>query len=411
MNADYNENTVKAIINFFGNRGLNDYAIAGLLSNMYVESCFRPNNAQNAYMNKFGITDEQYTAQVNAGVWKRPDNGNPFTADSIGYGLCQWTSSGRKTGLYNYVKAKGCSIDNLLAQLEFCWQELTSGGYKIAYESLINATSAGDCAIAIMKYYEKPASKDNPSAQKNRANKAEEFYDKYFGGSTVIPKVLAISAGHYLYTPGKRCLKSIDPNETREWVLNARIADKLTVILNRYEGIKIVRLDDPTGQKEISLANRANMSNNVKADLYLAIHHNAGIKGGSGGGTVVYYYPKASNEVEAKKVYNLLIQHTGLKGNRATPVKSTTSLYEVRVPKARSILVENGFMDSTHDTPIILTESFADKSAQALAEYFIKEWNLKLKDQDKSDILAEIEAVKDNINALEKRLKELEAML
>lgn len=30
---------------------------------------------------------------------------------------------------------------------------------------------------------------------------------------------IALTAGHYYYTPGKRCLKSIDPNETREWVL------------------------------------------------------------------------------------------------------------------------------------------------------------------------------------------------
>lgn len=408
---DYNENTVKVIINFLRNHGLNDYAIAGFLANWYIESLFRPNNGENRYMNQFGITDEEYTAQVNAGTWRRPDTGAPFSSDKIGYGIVQWTSIGRKGGLYDYTLRKGVAVDNLLAQLEWMWIELTSSGFKEAYKSCLNATSAGEVAVDIMVKYEKPASANNPASQKVRADVAEEFYDKYFGGKKVIPKVLAISAGHYLYTPGKRCLKSIDPNETREWVLNARIADKLTVILNRYEGIKIVRLDDPTGQKEISLANRAKESNNVKADLYLAIHHNAGINGGSGGGTVVYYYPKASNEVEAKKVYNLLIQHTGLKGNRANPVKSTTSLYEVRVPKARSILVEDGFMDSTHDTPIILTESFADKSAQALAEYFIKEWNLKLKDQDKSDILAEIEAVKDNINALEKRLKELEAML
>lgn len=407
---EYNENTVKAIINFYSNKGLNDYAISGILGNWYIESLFRPNNAQNVYMTKFGITDEQYTAQVDNGVWKRPDTGAPFSCDKIGYGLMQLTSDGRKAGFYNYVKAKGCSVANLLAQLEWCWTELTSKGYKTAFDLLINATSAGDAAIAFMKYYEKPASKDNPSAQKNRANVAEEFYDKYFGG-TVMNKVLAISAGHYLYTAGKRCLKSIDPTETREWVLNSRIADKLTVILNRYDGIKIVRLDDPTGQKSIALETRCKNSDSVKADIQLCIHHNAGVKGGSGGGIVIYANNKPDRLAEAQKMYDLLIKYTGLKGNRKNPVKGNTSLYEIRVPKAMTLYVEDGFMDSTHDTPIILTESFADQSAQAMAEYFIAKWNLKLKDEGKSDILAEIESVKANINALEQRLKELEAML
>jgi len=408
---DYNENTVKVIINFLRNHGLNDYAISGFLANWYVESLFRPNNAQNSYMNQFHMTDEEYTDQVNAGTWRRPDTNEPFSSDKIGYGIAQWTSLGRKGGLYDYILRKGVMVDNLLAQLEWMWIELTSKGFRDAYNSCLSARSAGDAAVDIMVKYEKPASMNNPSAQKNRANLAEEFYDKYFGGTVMNEKVLAISAGHYLFTPGKRCDKSIDPTETREWVLNSRIADKLTVMLNRYEGVKIVRLDDPTGQKEISLANRATQSNNVKADLYLAIHHNAGAKCTNAGGIVVYYYPKASNKVEANKVYDLLIKYTGLRGNRSNPVKETTSLYEVRVPKARSILVENGFMDSKVDTPIILTEAHADKTAQALCEYFVTTWNLKLKDEGKSDILAEIESVKANINALEQRLKELEAML
>lgn len=325
----YNEQDAQAIIDFWRSKGLNDFAISAWLGNWYAESGLRSDNAQNSYMKKFGITDEEYCSEVNQGTWKRP------------------------------------------------------------------------------------ASKDDPKAQAVRVSYAEEFFEKYFGSKKpTTNKVLAISAGHYLYTSGKRCLKSIDPTETREWVLNSRIADKLTVMLNRYEGIKIVRLDDPTGQKLIDLEARAKASDNNKADCYLAIHHNAGAKGTSAGGIVVYYYPKAVNKTAATKLYNLLIQYTGLKGNRSTPLKETKSLYEVKTPKAQSLLVENGFMDSTHDTPIILTEAHAEKTAQAMCEYFVSTWDLKLKEEEsKSDILAEIESVKANIAALEERLKELEAML
>ena len=47
---------------------------------------------------------------------------------------------------------------------------------------------------------------------------------------------VALDAGHYLHTPGKRCLKTLDPNETREWVLNDRVASKVESLLEEYTG-------------------------------------------------------------------------------------------------------------------------------------------------------------------------------
>lgn len=229
-------------------------------------------------------------------------------------------------------------------------------------------------------------------------------------------KILALSAGHYLYTTGKRCAKQLDPTETREWVLNARVCDKLTGILNRYEGVKILRLDDPTGEKGISIESRAKMSDSNKADFYLAVHHNAGAKLTSAGGIVVYHYPNTKQYPDtttlAKQFYNTVLKHNGLRGNRSNPIQQTTSLYEVTAPIARSFLLENGFMDSTHDTPIILTDKFAQETAEGIAEFFVNYWGLKLKDEEsKSDILAELESINANIKALEKRKAELEAML
>lgn len=415
MGMKYNEEDCQAALNFWKSKGFNDYAICGWLANWYVESALRSDNAQNGYMKKFGITDEQYVTAVDNGTWLRPDNGKGFCADSIGFGLSQWTSAGRKSGLYNFIKSKGLSIADRQAQMDFAYVEITTNAYKGLYTMLLNATSAGQAAIDIMKYYERPASKDNPSAQQVRASYAEEFYTKYFGGKPKM-KTLALSAGHYLYTSGKRCLKSIDPTETREWVLNARIADKLTTILNRYEDVKVLRLDDPTGEVGISIQQRAKVSDANNADFYLAIHHNAGIKGGSGGGIVVYRYPNTSKYPDTTEVatnfYQTVLKHNKLRGNRANPIVTTKSLYEVAAPYARSFLLENGFMDSTYDTPIILTEEFAQNTAEGIAEFFVNYWGLKLKeDESKSDILAEIEAIKVNIAALEKRLEELQALL
>ena len=60
---------------------------------------------------------------------------------------------------------------------------------------------------------------------------------------------LALTAGHYLGTAGKRCLKALDPKETREWWLNDRIVDKIQKKLSAYEGIEILRTDDTTGMQ------------------------------------------------------------------------------------------------------------------------------------------------------------------
>lgn len=190
---------------------------------------------------------------------------------------------------------------------------------------------------------------------------------------------LALSAGHYLGTPGKNCHKSLDPNETKEWVLNDRIADKLQKILSGYSDIEVLRLDDTTGKKHVSNEERARIANNWKADLYLAIHHNAANKVFSGGGIVAYIHStnaKAGAADWQKAFYDACIKHTGLKGNRATPL-AKAALYECGAPSCPSVLMELGFMDSTVDVPIILTDDFATKIAKALAEAIVERCGVK----------------------------------
>ena len=184
---------------------------------------------------------------------------------------------------------------------------------------------------------------------------------------------LALNAGHYKYTAGKRCLKAIDPNETREWVLNDRICDKIQKILAEYDGIEVLRIDDTTGEVDTSLSNRTTKANKWGADFYLAIHHNAAGKKFSGGGIVAYVYtkPQSASVEWQKALYNASVNATGLKGNRSTPL-AKKNLHEVRETKMPAVLMECGFMDSTVDCPIILTEDFADKISKAFADVIIE---------------------------------------
>lgn len=184
---------------------------------------------------------------------------------------------------------------------------------------------------------------------------------------------LALNAGHYKYTAGKRCHYSIDPNETREWVLNDRICDKIEKILAEYDGIEVLRIDDTTGETDVSLANRTTKANNWGADFWLSIHHNAAGKVFSGGGIVAYVYtsPDAKTVEWQNALYKATTKATGLYGNRSKPL-ANSNLHECRETKMPAVLMECGFMDSKADVPIILTEDFADKIAKACAEVVIE---------------------------------------
>lgn len=191
---------------------------------------------------------------------------------------------------------------------------------------------------------------------------------------------IALNGGHYKGTAGKRCLKKLDPQETREWVLNDRICDKIEQKLKNYEGYQLLRVDDTTGSTDVSLANRVTKANSWGADFYLSIHHNAGIYGGKGGGVMAYVYTNVDNTTKAWQtdLYNAIIKNTGLKGNRSTPLASA-NLYECRKTKMPCVLLECGFMDSATDVPIILTESFADKVASACVSVIVSKGGLKEK--------------------------------
>ena len=192
---------------------------------------------------------------------------------------------------------------------------------------------------------------------------------------------LALSAGHGLYTAGKRCLKSVDKNETREWWLNDRICDRIQVLLAEYEGVEVLRVDDTTGKTDVALATRSNAANNWKANFYLAVHANAGINGGSGGGIQAYAYngsvPQETLNWQ-KDLYNELIKLTGLKGNRSNGCPRA-NFHECREPYMHAVLLELGFMDSTTDVPIILSQDFAYKCAQACVNVIVKKAGLKKK--------------------------------
>lgn len=192
---------------------------------------------------------------------------------------------------------------------------------------------------------------------------------------------IALGAGHGFHTDGKRCMKALDPSETREWWLNDRICDYVESYLKDYEGYSLLRLDDSDdGKDNPALETRVRNANNFGADFYLSVHHNAGVNGGSGGGIMAFTAPGASTTSVAWRnaLYDALIAHTGLKGNRSHP-KAEGSYYVLKNTKMPAVLLELGFMDSKTDVPVILTNEYAQNCAKAIVEVIVSRGKLTKK--------------------------------
>lgn len=160
----------KTIWNYLKGKGMNDYAVAGIMGNLYAESGFKPTNLQNTYEKKLGYTDDSYTAAVDNGSYTN------FVKDSAGYGLVQWTYWSRKQALLEYAQSVGKSIGDLTMQLDFMWKEMQ--GYKSMMTTLNSATSILEASNAVLTQYERPADQSE-TVQTKRAGYGQTYYDKY----------------------------------------------------------------------------------------------------------------------------------------------------------------------------------------------------------------------------------------
>lgn len=375
-----NERTVTNFIKFFRDNGITDNGIAGLLGNVYAESGVRTDNLQNKYETEFGMSDVEFTKAVDNRLF---DFCNPNI--KFGYGLCQWTSIGRRTGLYNYCVSKGTSIADEQSQFEWLLHELQTS-YKGVYNELISGSNTVEsCASIVICKYEIPKSVLTEGAEKQNAiNKrvlyAKEFYDLYLkGGKEMANKLVAINAGHWLGNPKGVPKEMSKLGGTLEFTLNERVVSKVAELLKEYE-VDVLLNYDPTGKSKIELVDRIRQANNAKADIYLSIHHNAANTVFSGGGTVVYYYQgNTKNQASATKLYNEIKSRTGLKGNRATPVNGTRSFQEINDTTMPAFLVECGFMNSTVDIEYIAKPEWATQVASGIVAFLVGELGLNKK--------------------------------
>lgn len=181
-------------------------------------------------------------------------------------------------------------------------------------------------------------------------------------------KVVAIGGGHGLYTAGKRT-----PDDEREWSFNNKVVLAAIERLKEYKDIKVVRMDDPTGKRDVPLNERTNKANAAKADVLVSVHHNAltGVYGNHTG-TEIYTYlgDQPGSTKLAKTVQPKLIKAYGLK-NRGI---KQANFHMVRESNMPAILTEGGYMDSNIDIKVLRDDNKLRDAgvaiADGIAEYF-----------------------------------------
>lgn len=180
----------------------------------------------------------------------------------------------------------------------------------------------------------------------------------------------SLSGGHALVTLGKQT-----PDGYKEWQFNSGVVSKMMNLLSHYQGVAVIRLDDPTGKRDIPLSERAARSDSFGAHFHLDVHANAfgsGWNDANGIETFSYKLTGESYEI-AKKLQAALIAATGLKDRG---VKNGDGLYMIKTPKAPACLVECGFMTNQREAALLKSDDYQNKVANALVNTLAGHFNL-----------------------------------
>lgn len=249
------------IWNFLMKNYENPFGVAGLMGNLYAESGLNPKNLQNTYEKKLGMTDDEYTAAVDAGTYAN------FAKDAAGYGLAQWTYSARKLNLLTYVKSKNVSIGNLDAQLEFLVKEMA--GYTSIVKVIKEAKSVKEASDIILTKYERPADQSE-NAKNKRASYGQKYYDQFMkkeeNKMADYSKYINSTGTHYISNSGsdergKYNSGSAGDQTGKEWQLRSWYSRPWTHVF-RYEK------DPRVGQTLCNLGCAAALNDNIGYDQY-----------------------------------------------------------------------------------------------------------------------------------------------
>ena len=180
--------------------------------------------------------------------------------------------------------------------------------------------------------------------------------------------MITIDAGHggNNSTAGKRAANG----DFYEWDINDKVADVLKTKLEA-QGYTVERLDDVTGQTDVSLNTRLARAKEKGSDLHISIHQNAldDIMWSNATGTETYYSHNGSWSAKelAQDIAQRMANYIGTFNRGA---KGTTNELFITREFTRSgidaILIEGLFMDNEQDVQTMQTDEYIESYAQAI---------------------------------------------
>lgn len=203
----------------------------------------------------------------------------------------------------------------------------------------------GNEILAAFSSREMPSRGGEPSS-------GDESPDGYKDG-LLINKIIVVDPGHGGSDPG-----AVYSN-VNEKDLNLDIALRLKQLLEE-SGARVLMTRE--SDIYVNLYTRADIANQVGADLFVSIHNNASTNA-STSGTMTLYYPSPEKKVLAQILQKAVVETLGLPD---LGISERPNLVVTRETKMPSALVEVAFMSNQKDLALLQTEEFRQRAAEGI---------------------------------------------
>lgn len=173
-------------------------------------------------------------------------------------------------------------------------------------------------------------------------------------------KTIVLDPGHGGSDPGAVAGKVLEKD------LNLQVSKILKEMLEE-KGLKVymTRSEDVY----VGLYTRADIANNLKADLFVSIHHNAATNT-SAAGLMTLYYPTTNDQKMNGQKLAEIIQKNLVKTLKTKDwgIIARPNLVVTRETKMPSVIAELGFMTNKAELERLVTYQFQKQAAQALCD-------------------------------------------
>lgn len=195
----------------------------------------------------------------------------------------------------------------------------------------------------------------------------EEFYDNEEKDETVEAlknRIIILDPGHGGSDPGAVAWG------IEEKTLNLQVAKILKEMLQKAGAtVYMTRSEDVF----VGLYQRADIANNLKADLFVSIHHNASTNSGAKGVMTLYYPTSKDTRMNGQKFAQIVQKNLVNDLNaRDWGIIPRPNLVVTRETKMPAVLAELGFMTNKSELERLVTSDFQYKAAESLLKSIIE---------------------------------------